>query len=111
MAEFTSHQEGDRIVIELYPGEPVELGDLSASFSALARMYERHYRQTGEEAPKLRVTKLQTGSVLMEIAPYAVMMGQAVALMDNGVVVADFTNRLWRGIKAFSSPATDTPRI
>jgi hypothetical protein len=103
--------EGDRIVIELYPGEPVELGDLSGSFAALARMYERHYRQTGEEAPKLRVTKLQTGSVIMEIAPYAVMMGQAVVLMDNGIIVADFTDRLWRGIKAFSSSGTDVPRI
>ncbi|MER9403391.1 hypothetical protein NKI36_04930 [Mesorhizobium caraganae] len=111
MADLVSKPEGDRVVIELYPGDPVELGELSHSFAALARMYERHYRQVGEEAPKLRVTKLQTGSVTMEIAPYAMMMGQVVVLMDNGVIVADFTNRLWRGIKAFSSSATDAPRI
>lgn len=52
MADLVSNPEGDRIVIELYPGEPVELGDLSHSFAALARMYERHYRQVGEEAPR-----------------------------------------------------------
>lgn len=51
MVELSSRHEGDRIVIELYPGDPIELGDLSSSFAALARMYERHYRQDGETAP------------------------------------------------------------
>jgi hypothetical protein len=111
MADLESHPEGDRIVVELYPGEPMELGDLSGSFAALARMYERHYRKSGEDAPKLLVTKLQTGSVLMEIAPYGLILGQAVMMMDNGIIVADFTNRLWRGIKAFSSPPSETPRV
>jgi hypothetical protein len=32
-------------------------------------------------------------------------------MMDNGIIVADFTNRLWRGIKAFSSPPSETPRV
>eukprot|EP00873_Tetraselmis_striata_P032485 jgi/Tetstr1/452749/TSEL_039785.t1 len=35
----------------------------------------------------------------------------ALAVMDNGIIVADFTNRLWRGIKAFSSKPSDTPKI
>lgn len=90
-------------MIELYPGDPIELGDLSSSFAALARMYERHYRKDGETAPKLYVTKLETGSVLMEIAPYAMIMG-TIAVMDGAIIVADFTSRLWRGVAAFSSP-------
>ncbi|MBY5458063.1 hypothetical protein U8P80_03060 [Rhizobium beringeri] len=101
MVELSSRHEGDRIVIELYPGDPIELGDLSSSFAALARMYERHYRQDGETAPKLYVTKLETGSVLMEIAPYAMIMG-TLSFMDGAVIVADFTSRLWRGVTAFS---------
>lgn len=109
MVELLSRQEGDRIIIELDPGQPVELGDLSESFAALARLYERHYRNNGEGAPKLYVTKLETGSILMEIAPYAYLMG-AISFMDGGIIVADFTNRLWRGIKAFSSP-NEVPRV
>ncbi|MGO6709981.1 hypothetical protein [Rhizobium leguminosarum] len=110
MTETSSRPEGDRIVIELYPGDPIALGDLSNSFAALARIYERHYRQGGESAPKLHITKLETGSILMEIAPYITMMG-VLTIADNTVVVADFANRLSRGIKAFSSPADAAPPI
>lgn len=102
--------EGDRIVIEMHPGRAPELADLSASFAALARLYERHYRNQGDAAPKLYVTKLESGSVLMEIAPYAIILG-TIAIMDGSIIVADFTNRLWRGIKAFSAPQDAVPRI
>lgn len=111
MVDLVSEQEGDRIIIFLDPGQPVELGDLSESFAALARLYERHYRPNGESAPRLYVTKLESGSILMEIAPYLQMFGQAVQSMDTAVVVADFTNRLWRGIKSFSSGPQDVPRV
>ena len=94
----------DRIVIKLDPGQPIELTNLSDSFAALARLYERHYRAQGEGAPKLYITRLETGSIIAEIAPYIVMLGAIVTTMDHSVIVADFTNRLWRGIKAFASP-------
>lgn len=110
MVGLSSRHEGDRIVIELFPGDPVELGDLSKSFAALARIYERHYRQDGETSPKLYVTKLETGSVLMEIAPYAMIMG-ALTVMDGAVIVADFTNRLWRGVAAFSNLPSGPARL
>lgn len=103
--------EGDRIVIYLDPGQPIELGDMSESFAALARMYERHYRKDGDAAPKLYVTRLETGSIFMEIAPYALLLGQAVAAMDSSVIVADFTNRMWRSIKAFSGTPADIPKL
>lgn len=101
---------GDRIVIELDPGEPIELDDLSGSFAALARVYERHYRKDGEQAPKLHVTKLESGSIIMEIAPYTLFLG-TIAMMDGGVIVADFTNRLWRAIQAFSSHPHDKTSV
>ncbi|MBG6208368.1 hypothetical protein IWQ49_003028 [Labrenzia sp. EL_126] len=110
MAEIAAKFDGDRIIIVLDPGQPVELNDLSGSFAALARMYERHYRNDGDEAPKLYVTKLETGSVIMEILPLVPLLGQAVMAMDSSIIVADFTNRLFRGIKAFSTPG-EVPKV
>lgn len=110
MVELLAELRGDRVVITLDPGQPVELVDLSGSFAALARIYERHYRTAGDAAPKLYVTRLETGSVILEVAPLAMSMG-ALAVMDGGIVVADFANRLWRGIKAFSGRADDVPRL
>ena len=101
---------GDRIILALHPGEPVELHELSSSFAALARIYERHYRKANDEAPKLYVTKLETGSYLLEVTPYAVLLG-GLAIMDGSVIVADFSNRIWRGIKAFSGRGGEVPRL
>lgn len=103
-------QEGDRIIVRLDPGQPIELGDLSHSFAALARLYSRHYRKEGDEAPKLYVTKLETGSVVMEITPMVIFIG-GLAVMDGALIISDFTNRIWRGIKAFSSSPLDIPHI
>jgi hypothetical protein len=110
MVEFLADLHGDRVIITLDPGQPVELVDLSSSFAALARIYERHYRTAGDQAPKLYVTRLETGSVVLEVAPLVVVMG-ALAIMDGSVIVADFTNRLWRGIKAFSGRGDEVPRL
>jgi hypothetical protein len=110
MAEFLAELHGDRVILTLDPGQPVELVDLSSSFAALARIYERHYRRVGDEAPKLYVTRLETGSVVLEVAPLVVIMG-ALTIMDGSVIVADFTNRLWRGIKAFSGRGDEVPRL
>lgn len=112
MVELGPKFEGDRVVIYLDPGQPVELGNLSESFAALARMYERHYRKDGDGAAKLYVTKLETGSIVMEIAPYLPLFGQVVVAGDTAIILADFTNRIWRGIKAFSGATPqEAPRI
>lgn len=108
---------GDRLVLYLDPGGPIELTELTDSFAALARMYSRHYRadEATETAPKLYVTKLTSGSVIAEVAPYAVIVGQAYMAMDHSVTIADFANRLNRALRAFSgmetsAAATATPR-
>ena len=81
----------------------MELTDLTDSFSALARIYERHYRKNGEEAPRLYVTKLQTGSIIAEIAPFTALMAQTLTALDYAMVVADFSERISRVIRAFSN--------
>lgn len=110
MIDFEVEQEGDRLIITLDPGQPIELDDFSKSFAALARMYERHYRKgDGDDAPRLYVTRLQTGSVIMEIAPYGIMMG-GLAMMDGGLIVTEFTSRVWRTIRYFAGGA-DTTKV
>jgi hypothetical protein len=109
MVEMAHRIDGDRVIITLDPGQPIELTDLSSSFAALARIYERHYRTSGDAAPKLYVTKLETGSVILEIAPLVFAMGMPI--LDNTIIVADFAGRLWRGLKAFSGVAGEPPRL
>lgn len=70
-------------------------------------MYARHYRGDGatEAAPKLYVTKLTSGSVWAEIAPYTPILGQAYQMVAATVTVADFASRLNRGLRAFVDPS------
>jgi hypothetical protein len=92
----------DRMVLRLDPGGPMELTGLTDSFAALARIYERHHRPADGPAPKLYVTRLETGSVIAEIVPLVMMMGTMIPVADSAMTVADFTRRVWKGIKAFS---------
>lgn len=105
MTDPPADEAPDRIVIRLDAGGPIEVGDLTGSFAALARLYERHYRHDGDPAPKLYITRLETGSIIAEITPLIVLLGAVVTAMDHAMVVPDFTRRLINGIKAFSSPS------
>jgi hypothetical protein len=96
---------GDRLVLTLDPGGPLELSGLTESFSALARMYGRHYRTDPhvEPPPRLYVTRLESGSIVAEVAPYAMIMGALVTTMGGANTIADFARRLSHGIKAFGT--------
>jgi hypothetical protein len=98
---------GDRLVLKLDPGGPLELTGLTGSFGALARMYGRHYRAGTdvEPAPRLYVTRLESGSIVAEIAPYALMMGALITTMGGANTIGDFARRLSSGIRAFSDPS------
>ena len=102
----------ERIVVELDPGGPPELSTLTESFAGLARYYERHFRPSGEPAPKLYVTRLESGSIIAEIAPYAVILGGIVTTMDSTMVVADFVRRLTSALRTFAEwPSRDDPTL
>lgn len=96
---------GDRLVVRLDAGGPIELSGLTDSFAALARLYERHRKPEGEPASKLFVTRLETGSIIAEIAPLAMMLGQALPMMDASMKVGEFAGRLSKAINAFSGIA------
>lgn len=98
---------GDRLVLRLDPGGPVELAGLTESFAGIARMYARHYRVDAqiEPPPRLYVTRLESGSIVAEIAPYAVMMGALITTMGGANTIGDFARRLSHGIRAFADPA------
>lgn len=106
MTELTAEEAPDRIVLKLDSGGPMEVSDLTTSFAALARLYERHYRAGGEPAPKLYVTKLESGSIVAEVSPLILLLGTAILAMDSSLIVTDFTNRLTKGIKAFADPGS-----
>jgi hypothetical protein len=99
---------GDRLVLNLDPGGPVELTGLTESFGALARMYGRHYRSDdkSEPAPRLYVTRLDSGSIIAEIAPYVTIMGALVVTMGAANTIGDFARRLSASIKVFSDPSS-----
>ncbi|WP_027514628.1 hypothetical protein [Bradyrhizobium sp. WSM1417] len=99
----------DRMIIRLDPGGPIDLEGLAASFAALARFYARHHGQTqdADTTPRLFISKLENGSVVAEIVPYVVMLGQAVPFMQQAIVVANFTTRVGKAIRAFSG--TESP--
>lgn len=105
MADTIEDETPDRLVLKLDSGGPIEVGDLTGSFAALARLYERHYRSGGEPAPRLYVTKLESGSIIAEIAPFALLFGALIGSMDAALIVSEFTRRLTKGIRAFSDPA------
>lgn len=82
----------------------------------MARYYARHYHgpaPDADNAPRLFISKLESGSVVAEIVPYVVMMGQAVPFMQQAMVISDFTGRLAKAIAAFSKGplAKDEDRI
>jgi hypothetical protein len=94
----------DRLIIRLDPGGPIDLEGLGASFAALARFYARHNGPTkdADTTPRLFISRLENGSVIAEIVPYVVMLGQAVPFLQQAMVVADFTGRVGKAIRAFS---------
>jgi hypothetical protein len=100
----------DRVIIKLDPGGPMELTGLADSFAALARYYRRHYRAhpDHDDVPKLYIAKLETGSIVAEIVPLALILGSVVPYMDTALIVSDFTRRMWQAIKAFSDSTPQT---
>jgi hypothetical protein len=105
----------DRMIIRLDPGGPIDLEGLGTSFAALARFYARHHGPTKDEsdAPRLFISKLENGSVIAEIVPYVVMLGQAVPYVQQAVVIAKFTKKVARAIRIFAGddedPLTERP--
>ncbi|MBL28923.1 MAG: hypothetical protein CMM50_15380 [Rhodospirillaceae bacterium] len=102
MVEVAVEESGDRLIVRLDPKGPIEVDDLTGSFAALARIYERHYRTGGEPPPKLYITKLESGSIIAEIAPFVYLLGAMIQAMDSSLIVGEFAKRLAKGIKAFS---------
>ncbi|CCE07446.1 hypothetical protein BRAS3843_2120013 [Bradyrhizobium sp. STM 3843] len=99
------------MIIRLDPGGPIDLEGLGASFAALARFYARHHGPAKDEhdTPRLFISKLENGSVVAEIVPYVVMLGQAVPFMQQAMVISQFTERVARVIRAFSGIETPAP--
>jgi hypothetical protein len=102
----------DRMIIRLDPGGPIDLEGLGTSFAALARFYARHHGPTEDEAdaPRLFISKLENGSIVAEIVPYVVMLGQAVPYIHQAAIVAGFTTKVAKAIRIFAGDDSSDER-
>lgn len=97
----------DRAIIYLNGDGPIALEDLTDSFAALARIYDRHFeRSSGEKNPKLYISRLQSGSIEAEIVPLLMVVGSVVPYMEGALVVRDFTKWIGTRIRGFAGIGT-----
>jgi hypothetical protein len=104
MIDISTSADGDRLIVELDPNEPVGLAELGQSFQALSNIYTRSFGE--ETGAKLYITRIESGSVVAELAPYATILGAIVATMDSSMIIADFSRRVGQGIQAFAGVET-----
>ncbi len=90
----------DRLTIVLDAAGPIDLTIFSESLAALARLYKRANTRGGA-APGLFVTRLDSGSLIVEVAILS-MLGQTIVVTGGIVTLADFAARISKAIKAFA---------
>lgn len=102
MAEVSADYGDEHLVIYLDAGGPVELGELQESLAALARIYHRHHGGDTQETPpaKLYVTRIESGSIELEIVPLLALLGMPIAFMDSANIIREFSQ--WVGLKLTS---------
>lgn len=113
MVETKIEQSDDRLVLRLEPNGPIELEELTGSFAALARIYERHHRSDDHTAkgpaPKLYVSRLETGSIIAEVVPLITILGQPIPYMDSFLIVKEFTRWVGGSLKSFAGQGDGPP--
>lgn len=115
---MVEHTIGDDRAIIYFNGDgPVALEDMTESFAALARIYQRNFEPAaGEATPKLYVSRLNTGSIEAEIVPLLMLLGASVPYMDGAIIVRDFTKWVGMHVRAFAGAGSpeatvDVPRV
>lgn len=111
MADEVERTESEGLIVKLDIKGPIELEELSTSLAALSRLYARHYgepRDTADaRAPRLYVTRLESGSLIAHLAPLVPVLGQIVEIMNTTIIVREFTRMLGEHIRVFSGRRTD----
>ena len=91
-----------RIEIHLDTQEPIELVDLALSFQALALEYKKHLTgylnrknlRADDADVKLYITKIESGSVLAELASSSAILGLYFSVMDHTNIFVDFVKNI-----------------
>jgi hypothetical protein len=103
----------ERLVIELDANGPVQLGELAESFHALERLFEREQRSEGGDTPpqtRLFVSKIESGSIIAELAPLLVMFSEPIAFMAATNTIKKFAENVVELLKKFAGEeSTATP--
>jgi hypothetical protein len=110
MAETSPDFGDEHIVIHIDAGGPIELDDFQESLAALARIYKRQHLPASPDAPpaKLYVTRINSGSIELEIVPLLALLGMPIAFMDSALIVREFSR--WIGSRLMSVADAVMPR-
>lgn len=98
-----------RIVLHFDVHEPIELMELTLSFSALAKQYRKFLvdkaKQQSEKINdadvKLYITKIENNCILAELAGAVNILGSLMPLMDYANIFVEFTKNLNNTINYF----------
>ena len=94
----------ERLVIELDAKGPVQLGELAESFHSLERLFQRQQRKESGDAPpqtRLFVSKIESGSIIAEIAPLLVFFSEPLAFMAATNTIKNFAENIIELLKKF----------
>lgn len=94
----------ERLIIELETGGPVDLGELAESFHSLERLFERQQQGADGVPPntKLFVSKIESGSIVTEIAPLLVLFNEPLSYMAATNTIKTFAENIILLLKKFS---------
>ncbi len=88
----------DRIIVHYDARDAIDIEDLSGSLTALARQYRRTWRLDGRRGPysdlRLLVTKVESGSIVYEIAAGLIILRQVYSAADYILVFDGLVKRI-----------------
>ena len=107
----------DRIIVHYNAEQAIDLEELSGSFAAFAKQHRRTWRETGRRGPgadvRLYITKVESGSIIVEVAAAVNIFHQVHTVADYALVFEQFYTRVRDSIghyaekKSQSSQPTD----
>ena len=105
----------DRIIIHYGAKDAIDLEQLSASFSAIARQHRKVWRSQGRKGTpsdvRLYVTKVESGSVEIELAAALFILQQLYTAADYALVFDSLTQRLKSFLGYFARGESRPPEL
>jgi hypothetical protein len=96
----------ERMVVRFEADGPIDLEHLAKSLGSLERLYERQQREHGDLSPavpsRLFVSRVETGSILVEIAPLLILMNEPLQFMAATNTIKTFSQNMIGLLRQFA---------